>query len=86
MTGKSNGMLRTYLDTGPTDPTLTFSDHEVRGEILRLRIGTPAASQRTTLHEDRGPNARSVVDGEALDIKDDSFFAVPIGRNSYRLA
>ena len=85
MMDNRNGVLSTCLDTSPADPALAFPDHEVWGEILRLWIGTPAASQGTTLHEDRGPNARSVMDGETLDIKNDSFFVVPIGRNSDRL-
>jgi hypothetical protein len=40
---------------------------------LRLRIGTPFAAKRASLQENRGPDARSVMNRKLLHIKEDAF-------------
>lgn len=55
--------------------TLTTANAPLREE-LELRLGTdafgivaPKAAQRASFQEDSGANARSIVDGESLDIE-----------------
>jgi len=47
--------------------------HDLNSGELGLRIGAPFAAKGTSLQENRGPHTRTVVDGELLNIKDDSF-------------
>ena len=47
--------------------------HDLYSGELGLRIGTPFAAKGTALQENRGPDARPVVNRKLLYIKDDSF-------------
>jgi len=43
---------------------------------LRFGAVTPPAAQRTALQINGHPNARTVVDGERVDVKDKAFHVV----------
>jgi hypothetical protein len=42
---------------------------KLRNKALPFGIGTPRAQERTAFEENEGPDARSVVKGEFLDIE-----------------
>ena len=55
-----------------TVQTIIAAVHDLYFGKLGLRIGAPFASKGTSLQENGGPHARTVVDGELLNIKYDS--------------
>jgi hypothetical protein len=79
--GEGDGLLGTDLDTRAAPSTLNIPDHEAWGKILRFRVGTPKATQRTPLHKNGGSDARPVVDAESLDIENQSLvLVIHVGR------
>jgi len=67
--GDGDGLLGTDLGTRAAPSTLNIPDHQAWGKILRFRIGTPKATQRTPFHKNSGSDPRPVVDTESLDIE-----------------
>jgi len=49
-----------------------LEEHQVWLGALALRIVAPPARQRTPLEKNRAANARAIVQGIALDIKEDA--------------
>ena len=64
--------LAAGLDTGPTADAAALVEQALAPQCLALGIVTPLAAQRTALQKDSCADPRPVVDGESLDVKDDS--------------
>ena len=65
--------LRTGMHTFLTVETVVTVVHDLHSGELGLRIGTPFAAKGAPLQDNRGPDARPVVNRKLLYIKDDSF-------------
>ena len=71
--GSSDCLRGTGVHTPLTVQAVVAVVHDLHSGELGLRIGAPFAAKGTSLQENRGPHAGTVVDGELLNIKDDSF-------------
>jgi len=65
-----NGAVGARFGTPAASDALGVPDHDDRRLFPRLGVCAPPASQRAALQEYRGPYARTVVDAEALGVKD----------------
>jgi hypothetical protein len=73
---QSDGFFGAGFHAGPASFAVDVTDDEVRKKILRFRIGTPETLQGTALHKYCCSYARSVMDTEPLDIKNEPFAAL----------
>src|SRR5690606_942485 len=60
------------MGRGVVGGALLRVEGELRRERLRLRVVAPQASERAALQEDGRPDARTVVEREALDVEDEA--------------
>jgi hypothetical protein len=64
--------MGTNSDAVPASQAAVFEEHQIRLRVLALRIVAPPARQGTTFEENRGPNAGAIVQGIALDVKNEA--------------
>jgi hypothetical protein len=64
--------MGTNSDAVSANQAAVLEIYEVWLGALALGIVAPPARQRTPFEKDRGPNARAVVQGIALDVKDEA--------------
>jgi hypothetical protein len=62
--------MRAHLNTSSAAGTAGSIEHNFRVITLRLRVGTPQATQGTTLQENGRPYTGTVMDGIVLDVED----------------
>jgi hypothetical protein len=64
--------MGTGLDAASATHAAVLEEHQVWLGALALRIVAPPARQGTPFEEDRGSNARAVVQGKAHDVKEEA--------------
>jgi hypothetical protein len=62
--------LRANLRAGPAINTFALDVGQIFFSVYAFRVMTPEATQRTALKKYRGPDPRTIMDAEILDIKD----------------
>jgi len=62
--------LRTDHETMATADAPQGGEDQLRLSGYPLRVVAPQTVQRAAFEKDRGPDARAIVDGEALDVED----------------
>ena len=65
--GLRNRQFRTNTDAPAAPQTATFDVENFRPCVLRIRRGTPQASQGASLHNNQRSNAWAVMQGKAFD-------------------
>jgi hypothetical protein len=65
-----HGSFRAQINARSTTDTFRWEISDLLKEALALRIAAPETSKSAALHEDQEPDARAVVDGVPIDVKD----------------
>ena len=65
-------LTRAGLSATPAGNALDIPHHELREQFLRFGIRAPGTFQRAAFHKYRGPDSRSVVYAESLDVEDNT--------------
>ena len=68
----TSSMTSSTVTSRPTVFSFPLLNHDLDSSDLRFRITAPSAAKGTTLQENDGADARTVMDGIFLDIKDPS--------------
>ena len=68
------GSVRAHLEAVPAIDALVRIEHDLGSKADALRVLAPEAAERAALQEDGRADAWSVVDGEPLDVEDDTLF------------
>ena len=64
--------MGTNSDALSASQAAVFEEHQVRLRVLALRVVAPPARQGTAFEKNRGPNAWAIVQGIALDVKEEA--------------
>jgi hypothetical protein len=72
--GSGDCFLGTGVHTPLTVQAVVAVVHDLHSGELGLRIGAPFAAKGTSLQEDGGPHAGTVMDGKLLNIKNNAFY------------
>jgi hypothetical protein len=68
-----DGMVWAKPGTGLAPDATIRVEKDFRMTLLRFRVGTPGAMQRTPLKKNQGSNPRAVMERKSLNIENDPF-------------